>query len=86
MKKSKTYLYISDPIFTMFLTPVKKNNFEVFSCHEIICLCDEFEVSQTPGTGFFANNCLILDKYVMGIFFLEILSSFSPVSAGIIIF
>ena len=25
---------------------------------------------------FFANNCLILDKYVMGIFFLQILSSF----------
>ena len=37
-------------------------------------------------SAFFPNNCLILDKYVMGIFFLQILSSFSPVSAGIIIF
>ena len=39
-----------------------------------------------PQQVFFPNNCLILDKYVMGIFFLQILSIFSPVSAGIIIF
>jgi len=44
MKKSKKYLYISDPIFTMFLAPVKKVILRVFSQHKVICLCAEFEV------------------------------------------
>ena len=51
-KNDDKYLYISDPIFTMFLTPVKKIILRFFSCHEVICLCDEFEVSQAPGTCF----------------------------------
>ena len=89
MRQSKyccKYFDISDPIFTMLLAPDKKVILRFFSQHKKICLCAKFEVSPTPSTGFFANNCLILDKYVMGIFFLQILSSFSPVSAGIIIF
>ena len=79
-------LNISDPIFAMLLAPEKKVILRFFSQHKKICLCAKFEVSPTPSTGFFANNCLVLDKYVMGIFFLQILSSFWPVSAGIIIF
>ena len=85
-KNDEKYLYISDPIFTMLLAPEKKVILDFFSEHKVICLCAEFEVYPTPATGFFDNDCLILDKYVIGIFFLQILSSFSPVSAGIIIF
>ena len=79
------YLYISDPIFTMLLAPEKKVILEFFFEHKLICLCPEFELEDSSNR-FFANNCLILDKYLIGIFFLQILSSFSPVSAGIIIF
>ena len=40
----------------MFLASVKQVILRVFSRHDVICLCAEFEVSQTPGTG-----CLAID-------------------------
>ena len=36
----------------MFLAPDKKVILRFFSRHKVICLCAEFEVCQTPGTGF----------------------------------
>ena len=46
-------------------------------------MCRIWNLTDTRNR-FFVNNCLILDKYVMGIFFLKILSSFSPVRTGMI--
>ena len=49
----------------MLRAPEKNVILRFSSQHKKICLCAKFEVYPTPSTGFFANNCIILDKYVI---------------------
>ena len=47
MKKSKKYLYISDPIFTMFLAQVKTNFLQIVSSFSPV----------STGMSYFDQNC-----------------------------
>ena len=73
--------------FSQCWGPRRKKIFRDFflSIKESACV-PNLKFLRHPQQVFFVNNCIISDKYVMGIFFLQILSSFWPVSAGIIIF
>ena len=75
-KKFAKYLYFSNSIFTMMGAPEKKVILRFFSRHEVIYLWVKFQVSLTCPTGIFANQCHIFHKYLMEIFFPNLLRVF----------
>ena len=73
------YLHISDSIFTMFLAPDKKNDFEMFlSARGNLLVCKISSLSSIRNT-IFKKICHIFDKYVIAIFSLKFVYIFSPI-------
>ena len=80
-KKVKNICIFQIPFSQCSWPQLKKLFWGFFSAWGNLLVCWIWSLTDTRNR-FFANNCLILDKYVMGIFFLQILSSFSSVRTG----
>ena len=70
------YLYISNSILTMMSAPVKKIILRCFFKHKLIYLCAEFQLSQTPSTGFLPIDIPFFANIVLEYFFNKFLRVF----------